>query len=520
MKKAGDPAEFGKLRSLFWPIHSYELKKMAPMFFMFFCISFVYTIVRDTKDTLIVTAPGSGAEAIPFLKVWCVVPAAILLMLLYSKLSNTLSKERLFYTTIFPFIVFFGLFGFVIYPMRNTIQPHETAAYLRTILPASAAGKGIIAIIENWPLAVFYILAELWGSMILSLAFWGFANEITRIHEAKRFYGLLGIGANFALIFSGRAIVWASNAGEGDGYAQCLKVLMFMVVIAGLAVIATYSWMQRNVLTDPLYYEAAAIPQKKKEKPKLSMKESLLFLTRSKYLGCIALIVIAYGASINLVEVVWKSQLKLQYPNPKEYSAFMGHFSEMTGIITMFMFLFVSHNVIRRLGWTFAAMVTPVVLALTGSLFLLFMVYGESLTDYLVAFSTTPLMMAVLFGAAQNILSKSAKYSLFDPTKEMAYIPLDPESKVKGKAAIDVVGARLGKSGGSFVQQGLMIFMPTVASMAPIVGVACLLIIGVWILAVRTLGGKYETLITSLGETEVGVAKPGAAIKTTSRLAT
>ena len=49
------------------------------MFFMFLCISFNYTILRDTKDTLIVTS--SGAETIPFLKVWGVVPAAIIFML-------------------------------------------------------------------------------------------------------------------------------------------------------------------------------------------------------------------------------------------------------------------------------------------------------------------------------------------------------------------------------------------------------------------------------------------------------
>ena len=36
---------------------------------MFFFILFNYTILRDTKDVLVVlTAPGSGAEIIPFLK--------------------------------------------------------------------------------------------------------------------------------------------------------------------------------------------------------------------------------------------------------------------------------------------------------------------------------------------------------------------------------------------------------------------------------------------------------------------
>jgi ATP/ADP translocase len=35
-----------------------------------------------------------------------------------------------------------------------------------------------------------------------------------------------------------------------------------------------------------------------------------------------------------------------------------------------------------------------------------------------------------MVGAVQSILSKSAKCALFDPTLQMAYIPLDNESKV------------------------------------------------------------------------------------------
>ena len=68
----------------------------------------------------------------------------------------------------------------------------------------------------------------------------------------------------------------------------------------------------------------------------------------------------------------------------------------------------------------------------------------------------TPLMAAVYAGMAQNILGKGTKYAMFDPSREMAYIPIDQEMKIKGKAAIDVVGGRMGKSGGGWIQMALI----------------------------------------------------------------
>jgi AAA family ATP:ADP antiporter len=110
--------EFGKWRSRLWPVHRFELKKLIPMVLLFFFILFNYTILRDTKDTLVVTA-AKGSQIIPFLKFWGVLPCAVLFMLLYAKLSSKLSKTKLFYTSVIPFIVFFGLFGTVLYPLRD-----------------------------------------------------------------------------------------------------------------------------------------------------------------------------------------------------------------------------------------------------------------------------------------------------------------------------------------------------------------------------------------------------------------
>ncbi len=491
----GAKQEFGKWRAFLWPVYGYELKKLLPMFFMFFCISFNYTILRDTKDTLIVTA--AGAEAIPFLKSFGVVPAAVLFMIIYSKLSNNLSRENLFYVTLLPFVIFFGLFAFVMYPARDALLPTESANALRAYLPGGWIG--LAAAYHNWMYSIFYILAELWGSVVLSLLFWGFANHITRVNEAKRFYSLFGLGANLALLVSGPAIIYVSDIrkklpADVDAWQISLNYLMGMVVIAGIGVMASYWWINRYVLTDNRFYDPTQVSGKKK-KLKMSIGDSFKFIFSSKYLLCLSILVIAYGISINLVEVTWKSQVALQYPDKNDYSTFMGYFSTVTGFVTILMMLFVGGNVLRNKGWGFAAMITPVVLLITGIAFFVFVIFRGNIAGLIASIGTTPLFLAVLFGAAQNIMSKSSKYSLFDPTKEMAYIPLDEESKVKGKAAVDVVGARLGKSGGSIIQLGLMT-LGTLATITPYIGVILMVIIAAWIVAVRSLNKQFNKLTT------------------------
>nr|XP_009758418.1 PREDICTED: plastidic ATP/ADP-transporter-like [Nicotiana sylvestris] len=473
----------------FMGIELVTLKKIIPLGLMFFCILFNYTILRDTKDVLVVTAKGSSAEIIPFLKTWVNLPMAVGFMLLYTKLANVLSKQALFYTVILPFIAFFGAFGFVLYPLSNYFHPTALADQLLNILGPRFLGP--IAILRIWSFCLFYVMAELWGSVVVSVLFWGFANQITTVDEAKRFYPLFGLGANVALIFSGRTVKYFSNLrkslGPGvDGWAVSLKAMMSIVVLMGLAICGIYWWVNHNV----------ALPnrsKKKKEKPNMTTMESLKFLVSSKYIRDLATLVVAYGISINLVEVTWKSKLKAQFPSPNEYSSFMGDFSTATGIATFTMML-LSQWIFDKYGWGTAAKITPTVLLLTGVGFFSLILFGDPLAPALAKFGITPLLAAVYVGAMQNIFSKSAKYSLFDPCKEMAYIPLDEDTKVKGKAAIDVVCNPLGKSGGALIQQFMILTFGSLANSTPYLGGVLLVIVLGWLGAARSLDGQFTAL--------------------------
>ena len=160
----------------FMGVETITLKKVIPLGLMFFCILFNYTILRDNKDVLVVTAKGSSAEIIPFLKTWVNFPMAIGFMIIYTKMSNTLSKKDLLYSCIFPFISFFGEFSFMLYPLNNVIHPTTLADSLLQFLGPSFLGP--ISILQIWSFCLFYVMADIWGSVVVSVLFWGFTNQV------------------------------------------------------------------------------------------------------------------------------------------------------------------------------------------------------------------------------------------------------------------------------------------------------------------------------------------------------
>ncbi len=106
-------------------------------------------------------------------------------------------------------------------------------------------------------------------------------------------------------------------------------------------------------------------------------------------------------------------------------------------------------------------------------------------------------MLAVLLGAVQNIACKASKYSLFDPCKEMAYIPLDKDSKTKGKAAIDVAGMPLGKGGGALLQQILIFGLGSLEASTPVLAVVLAAVVYFWLRSARSLADQFDAAMSS-----------------------
>ncbi len=490
---------FRDIFSAFWPIYNSELPKFISITALMFCILFIQNVIRAMKDSVVNTM--IGPESVSFLKVWGVMPAAIIFAAIYVKLVNNFRPESLFYVIISTFIGFFAFFGFVIFPFHESLHMNKDLA--ADLVAAFPHLKWFILLLANWGFSLFYIIAELWPNAAYSVLFWQFVNGITTVDQSKRFYPLFALFGQTGLVLSGSLLMAQTKIGVmlhqdfGIGATSkiaSLQFIMSIVVFAGLLSLCFFRLINRRILdirgNDLLHFQSS-------KKNKMSVFESFKLAATSKHIMLIALMLTCYGLSINLVEGPWKAMIAKVYSNTEENLAFVGSYLRMTGIFTL-VFALVGSNIVRLLGWFSAAIITPAMMFITG---LIFYYSANFQSDFLIGICTwigyDPLILAIVFGAIQNVVTKSTKYTIFDSTKEMAYVPLADNLKVRGKAAVDSIGIKLGKSASAFIQSMIFVIFPsaTFESISPYLMCVFTIVCIVWIWSVKTLGTEYELLV-------------------------
>ncbi len=487
---------FGKIRNLIWPIHSHELKKLIPMFCLSFLIALAYNLLHCLKIPLIVKAQGASSEVIPFLQIVAILPAAVGLSYLYTKLINRFKREHVFYIIVGGFLAYFVLFVFVLYPNHQNLQLNATADFLQNyILPADGF-KGFTAAVRNLNLTIFYVSAEMWSVMVLFMLFWGFANEVTLVEEAKRFYGLFGLGGNLSGIVAGVFASQIQNVGslpaissyQGSEWLFCQ--LSFVMVLC-VMIMALYWWINRNVFT-AVDTDCNVKHIASKRKP-LAISECFKYLKESRYVLYMVLIVLGYYIVYNLSEIIWAYKIEQILKTSKEINAYMGHVHSITWILSVFIAFFISGNVLRKFGWTIAALVTPVIWLLTSIGFFSSMAFeGSMLIDSLSMLLNNPTNLVLIMGSLQICLGRSCKYTLFDESKEIAFIPLTKEEQRKCKVVVDGIASRFGKSGASVIYIVLFSLFGGIANCISYVTVIIAFALCAWIYATLKMGAMIN----------------------------
>ena len=478
----------------FWSIPYNAYRQFFYMSALMFCILFNQTVLRILKDSILIGEVS--AEITNFAKVYCVTPVAAIFVIIYAKLVNKFTFLQIFSYLILFFLGFFILFAWVIYP--NISFWHLESSRMENLCLIYPHLKWYIKLWEHWSYVVFYVLAELWPNIFYVLLFWQLANQTTSTEQAKKFYIRFSLFGNSAVIVAGLMMmnVASEKSFVHQYFNDSAKIVLVQISICCLAIFSLLS-----ILFVKLIIKHNNInPDNSKltnGKTKLGLIDSFKYISSSKYLWLLLICSASFGLTMNLVESVWKAKIKELYVDVGRYAEFNALYMTWTGVAIMLMTL-VGNSIFKYQNWFVAAVITPVIIMTTGIIFFTLIVFEDQMIciqDKIML--TSPLILAVSIGAIQNIIVKGTKYSIWDTSREMLYIPLDNELKTKGKAAVDVISSKIGKSSSGLIQSILFTIFPaaTAISVAPLMMIVFIIACALWIWAVRIIYHEYKKII-------------------------
>ncbi|WP_147267437.1 Npt1/Npt2 family nucleotide transporter [Candidatus Similichlamydia laticola] len=445
--------KFGKFRSIFWPIHRRELVPVLGLMAVFFFAAFSYHLLRQIKDNLILDTTKGGMEVVPFIKGWILFPLSFLAVYLISASERWLEEKTTLMLSLGSFLGYFLFFFLWIYPNRASLNCHFLADFLEGFHFSGL--NGMILMIRHWHVSVFYVIAELWGSLVIQVTLWGFVNDMVPISDAKRIY----VPLNFALSISG---VLASSLSVHFLFNQnvsfpCLgttrweqgfKLALVSVLISGFISLIL-------IKTLPLSYWKKRT--ERKEGDPLSFSQHFLQVLTRPYTLYLAMSVFSFNILSSTLELFWKEHIRELHDVSS--GAFSLHVSQvmtwMAFFTTLSCFAF-SNEVIRFLPWNISFLLTPLVVSLTVFVFFFSATFPKIISPAAQMVKMSPLQLTVLTGDVAICISRIFRYVLFDLIKELSYLPLGKEERIQAKTFIDGLVSRAGRITSSVLSISLM----------------------------------------------------------------
>lgn len=522
-KEAAESAEKYRKTSFigyFFPILPKERKRVLMMIAMFCCISFTYTFLRIFKDRIVYSVLDN-TETKHWLKLFCFLATQFLVIF-----SQNISSKSDFNTAFASLTLYFA--GFLV---LNTV-----AIFISQFLPifgndtfadsmfvsSSMGPRGLsflypLVLVFNFlPYSVFYVLAEVVGSLMVSFCFMTYLNNNTTENQNKRFVKVLYFFSNMFSFFSSLAARAWTNHYKNKPKADSDKFfyIFSLGAVALYLVVLLIKKVLEKELQNKIVISTTAPKKAGSKKKKLGFKDSLALMFNSKFLLYMSLLSCFYNISANFFDTANSSGMSASanfYSEDK--SSYSTIFKSTDGICTSLLTCVIIISPLTFIPDTYGIGVfacIPLVISVLGALVqFVFTIINYPITGNDVVRPFNKLSDYAVFspeieqakprwesiaGTATQIAIKVSKYAFYDIIKEAISMKIDPELRPLFKGVFDGSIAKFGKSAGSMY--GIIMYSIFESNDArfyfPITTIIILIFAAIWIYAIRYLSKAFN----------------------------
>jgi AAA family ATP:ADP antiporter len=307
----------------------------------------------------------------------------------------------------------------------------------------------------------FYLFGDLFSTLMVA-TFFAFLNDSVTSDEAKRVYGLVGLGGVTGGVFGTTIVRTLIDEVPRSGWLWiCFGIGLMILVIA----FAAGRIVDRN---PPEQDEPEPTPDEPKATGNPAIEGAALVF-RSSYLLSIVGIVGLYEIVSTIMDFQFTSTV-VHYVEPEEIGRYLSTVFLITNCVSLIVQLFLTSFVMTRFGVGTALMVLPLA-ALSAS--------------------TGLLALPVLFmGSLLNTADNGFSYSINQSAKEALYVPTTRDEKYKAKAFIDMFVQRFAKAVAVGLSLGITLVFDSFESIRWL-SLVTVPVIVLWILAVRHAGRHF-----------------------------
>ncbi len=270
----------------------------------------------------------------------------------------------------------------------------------------------------GWMLYVLNIWVSLFSIILVSQA-WLVAANVFDSREAKRLFGLLGLGA----------VAGASFGGQFTAIVALMVETRHLLLASGVMVILAFGALMLLASLKNVNLRAAKGTESEE---KFEFTDILAGIQKHKHLQVIMGIITLMFIVDVMIDYQFSALAKLAYPKKEELTAFLGSFFGVyLTLVTFVMQFFLTAIIVRRLGVGGTLQIMPVVIG-TTSLCLI-------------------VMPQLAVAAVVRILEAGTRYTLNKTGMELLYLPLPSSLKNRTKAFVDIFMDRFGRGIGGLV---------------------------------------------------------------------